>query len=192
MKKGSVAVLVLLLAFFAFSCGSSPASAPGVSDPTMPPWINEQPPEDMLWGIGVSSNVQQQMRMTMADSGARQDLARQLQTLAQGMVTDYSREAGGINNTAAMQFQESVSRQIAQANLQGAVPDLRWTTTDGKTLWVRVKMAKSDAARGVASETQKAIDSEAARYAEFKAMDALKMMEMQLEKNSTFPQPVIK
>ena len=192
MKKGIVAVLILALAIFAFSCSSGPAAAAGVSDPTMPPWVNEQPPEDMLWGIGVSSNAQQQMRLTMADSGARQDIARQLQTLAQGMVTDYSREAGGINNTAAMQFQESVSRQIAQATLTGAVRDVMWTTADGKTLWMRLKMSKADAAKTAADQAQKAIDSEAARYAEFKAMDALKMMDQQLEKNPTSPQPVIK
>jgi len=191
MKKGIFAVLILALAIFAFSCSSSPASPAGVSDPTMPPWVNEQPPEDMLWGIGVSSNAQQQMRLTMADSGARQDIARQLQTLAQGMVTDYSREAGGINNTAAMQFQETVSRQIAQATLTGAVRDVMWTTADGKTLWMRLKMSKADAAKTAADQAQKAIESEAARYAEFKAMDALKMMDQQLEKNPTSPQPVI-
>jgi len=145
----------------------------------------------MLYGIGVSANAQMQMRMTMADSGARQDIARQLQTLAQGMVTDYAREAGGINNTAAMQFQETVSRQVAQANLQGAVRDVTWTAPDNKTLWVRLKMSKDDAAKSASAEVSKAIDSEAARYAEFKAMDALKMMDMELQKNSTSPQPVI-
>ena len=72
MKKSIISILVIVLAVFAFGCKSSPK----VSDPSMPPWINEKPPEGMLWGIGVSSNVQQQMRMTMADSGARQDLAR--------------------------------------------------------------------------------------------------------------------
>jgi len=184
-----VSILILTLAFSAFSCKSSPT---GVGDPSMPPWVTEQPPEDMLWGIGVSSNAQQQMRMTMADSGARADLARQLQTMAQGMVTDYAREAGGIDNTAAMQFQETVSRQIAQANLQGAVRDVMWTTPDNKTLWIRLKISKADAAKSAAAEAQKAVDSEAARYAEFKAMDALKMMEMQLNKNSTSPQPVIR
>ncbi|MDR2049243.1 MAG: hypothetical protein LBP69_07285 [Treponema sp.] len=185
MKKA----ITVMLAVLVFSgCASKP---PAVSDPDMPPWINEQPPEGVLWGIGVSSNVQQNLRLTMADSAARQDLARQLQVLAQGMVTDYAREAGGIDNTAAMQFQESVSRQIAQANLQGAVRDLVWTTSDKKTLWIRLKLSKEDAARTAAAEAQKAIESEAARYAEFKAMDALKMMDQQLEKNSTSPQPVI-
>jgi hypothetical protein len=52
-------------------------------------------------------------------------------------------------------------------------------------------MSKEDAIRTAAEQAQKAIDSEAARYAEFKAMDALKMMDQQIEKNSTSPQPVI-
>ena len=188
MKKGIITVLILVLAFMAFGCKSSAAAAI-VSDTNMPVWINEQPPEDMLWGIGVSANAQQQMRMTMAEAGARADIARQLSTSVQGMVTDYAREAGGINNTAAMQFQETVNRQITEAELRGAVRELYWTTPDGKTLWVRMKMSKADAAKTAADQIDKAIESEAARYAEFKAMDALKMMDQNLKKNQTSPIP---
>lgn len=190
MQKRVFSVLAIVLAVFAVSCGSDPATA-AVSDPSVPPWINEQPPEDLIWGIGVAESSTLNMRMTMSESRARQDIARQLQTLAQGMITDYTREAGGVNNTAVVQFQESVSRQLTQATLQGATRDLTWTSPDSKTLWTRLKMNKADAAKSVADSTQKAIDSEAARYAEFKAMDALKMMDMQLQKTSTSPQPVM-
>ena len=184
MKKALLMVLAVALAFAAFGCKSN--SAPRVSDPNMPPWMNESPPEDVIWGIGVSENQQIQMRMTMADARARQDISRQLNTLVQGMVTDYAREAGGINNSAAMQFAESVSRQVTQSQLQGAIRDVSWTTPDGRILWTRLKMSKADAA----SVVKAAVDSEAARYAEFKAMDALRMMDMQLEKNPTSPIPV--
>lgn len=189
MRKVSGLILVFALAFFAFGCASSSGPA-GVSDPTMPPWINEQPPEDMLWGIGVADNQQQNMRMTMADSRARQDIARQMQTLAQGMVVDYAREAGGIDNTAAAQFQEVVSRQVAEATLQGAVRDIMWTTPDNRTLWMRVRISKADAARTVAGEVANAVNSDEARFAEFKAMDALRMMDAQIENNPQSPQPV--
>ena len=156
----------------------------------MPPWINDQPPEDMLWGIGVADNQQMNMRRTMADSRARQDIARQLSTLAQGMVTDYAREAGGISNAAVIQLQESISRQVAEANLRGAVPDQNWTAPDGRTLWMRVRISKADAAAAAAGEAMRVVDSEEARFAEFKAMDALRMMEAQLQRNPTSPQPV--
>jgi hypothetical protein len=191
MKK-SVLVFAALLALFALGgCKSAPKSAPaGITDPSMPPWINDKPPAGELWGIGVADNIQMQMRMTMADSRARQDLARQLQTLVQGMVVDYAREAGGIDNTAALQFQETVSRQIVEAKLTGADTDVRWNTPDNKTLWVRLRMSRDDAAKNAADQILKAVESEAARYAEFKAMDALKMMDQQLEKSQPAPQPV--
>jgi leucyl aminopeptidase (aminopeptidase T) len=192
MKKALVVCAVLVFALLAAGCGSTPAVPQAVGDPNMPPWINEQAPEDMLWGIGVSSNASISLRMTMADADARADIARQLQTTAQGMVTNYQREAGGIDNTAALGFQESISRQLAQATLQGAVRDVSWTTPDNKMLWVRVKMAKADAAKSVAAEVNKLVESEASRYAEFKAMDALKMMDEALDKYSSKPEPVIK
>ncbi|MDR1586685.1 MAG: hypothetical protein LBS57_04435 [Treponema sp.] len=193
MKKAVVSILALLLALLAAGCGSTPAAAPqAAGDPIMPPWMNEQAPEDVLWGIGVSNAASMSLRMTMADADARADIARQLQTLAQGMVTNYQREAGGINNTAALGFQESITRQLAQAKLQGAVKDESWYTPDGKTLYVRLKMLKADAAKSVAAEVDKLVESEASRYAEFKAMDALKMMDAELDKYSSQPDPVIK
>jgi leucyl aminopeptidase (aminopeptidase T) len=154
--------------------------------------MNEQPPEDMLWGVGVSSAASMQLRMDMADSGARADLARQLQTLAQGMVENFQRESGSIDAPAAMGFQQSVTRQLAQATLTGAVRDVSWTTPDNKTLWVRLKMSKADAAKLAGSEVGKVVENEASRYAEFKAMDALKMMDAELDKYTSKPEPVIK
>jgi hypothetical protein len=177
----------LLVALMAAGCKSAPA---GVDDPAMPPWINDRPPAGELWGVGVANNAQMQMRMTMADSRARQDLARQLQTLAQGMVVDYARDAGGIDNTVVLLFQETVSRQIVDAKLVGAVQDVMWNTPDRKTLWIRLKMSKEDAARNAEDQILKAVESEAARYAEFKAMEALKLMDQQLEKNHPAPLPV--
>ena len=177
----------LLVTLMTAGCKSTPA---GVDDPAMPPWINDKPPAGELWGVGVANNAQMQMRMTIADSRARQDLARQLQTLAQGMVVDYARDAGGIDNTVVLLFQETVSRQIVDAKLVGAVQDVMWNTPDRKTLWIRLKMSKDDAARNAEDQILKAVESEAARYAEFKAMEALKLMDQQLEKNHPAPQPV--
>jgi len=188
MKRGLLTILVLTLAFVAFGCRSAPAT--GVTDPSMPPWINEQPPEDVLWGIGVADNVQMNMRMTMADSRARQDIARQLEVVAQGMVTDWAREAGGMTDAAVAQFQESVSRQVTQATLRGAARETMWTAPDNRTLWVRVEITRADAAHTAADEITRAIDSDAARFAEWRAMNALEAMDRQLERTPTAPQPV--
>ena len=191
MNKVLLSILILSLAFFAFGCRGTPAPAPVVvADPTMPPWINDMPPEDMLWGIGVADNVQMNMRMTMADSRARQDIARQLNTVAQGMVTDYAREAGGITNAAVTQFQEMVSRQVTEATLQGVVRDEQWMAPDGRTLWMRVRVSRSDATRAAADEIARAVDSDEAAFAQWRAMDALNRLDDQLSRNPQSPIPV--
>jgi len=189
MRKPLLSILVLSLAFFAFGCRGTPAPV-AVADPTMPPWINDMPPEDVLWGIGVADNIQMNMRMTMADSRARQDIARQLNTVAQGMVTDYAREAGGITNAAVVQFQEMVSRQVTDVTLQGVVRDEQWMAPDGRTLWMRVRMNRADASRAAADEITRAIDSDAAAFAQWRAMDALNRMDEQLARNPPSPEPV--
>ena len=198
MKKKLFLAAALLAALFALplaACKSAPTSGSasgttsvpaGITDPSMPPWINDLPPDGELWGIGYADSALMNLRMTMADSRARQDLARQIETLAKGMVVDYARQGGGIADASVIQFQEEVSRQLVEAKLTGAVTNQRWDTPDHKSLWVRVKLSKEDAAGNI----QKAVDSEAARYAEFKAMEALKMMDQQLEKNPQSPQPV--
>jgi hypothetical protein len=128
----------------------------------------------------------------MAETAARSDIARQLQTMAQGMITNYQRESGGIQDTAVIEFQESVSRQLAQATFSGSARETSWTAPDGKTLWVRVRLSKSDAAASVALEVNKVVANEASRYAAFKAMDALKMMNAELDKYNSRPEPIIK
>jgi len=190
MKKGLLSILVLALTFFAFGCATQAPAPVGIADPTFPPWINDMPPEDALWGIGVADNVQVTMRMTMADHRARQDIARQLNTVAHGMVIDYAREAGGITDTAVVQFQETISRQVSEATLVGVVRDEQWMAPDGRTLWMRVRMNKADAARAAADEIARAVDSDAAAFAQWRAMDALNRMDEQLARTPTTPEPV--
>ena len=191
MKKTVLSLLVLSLAFFAFGCRGTPAPAPvAAADPTMPPWVNDVPPENVLWGIGVADNVLINMRMDVADSRARQDIARQLNTVVHGMVVDYAREAGGIADAAVVQFQETVSRQVTEATLRGVHRDVMWTAPDGRTLWMRVRMNKVDASMAAADEITRAIDSDAAAFAQWRAMDALNRMDDQLSRNPPSPEPV--
>jgi hypothetical protein len=190
MKKRMFGFIAVVFLMALIGCVSSGSKTTVMNASSMPPWFDEQPPAGMLWGIGVADNAQIQMRLKVADARAKTDITRQLNTLVQDMLVDYARDAGSIDSPTALQFQESVTRQISRANLQGAVKDVSWISPDGKTYWVRVKISKADAARAASDSISTAVDSEAARYAEFKAMDAIKMLETQLDKNSTAPNPV--
>jgi hypothetical protein len=139
-------------------------------------------PEDAIVGIGSANNSTDQMSLQMADARARQDIAFQLSAQVQAMITDYARQAGTIDETTALQLSETVGRQLANTTLTGARPEKREKSPDG-TWWVMVTYNKADAAKIAGG----LIDSEAARYAEFKAMEATKLMDAQLEKAALKP-----
>jgi hypothetical protein len=182
MKKFSV-VLICILAALAMGCGGAPDTR--VNDPNVPEWLNDFPPEDVLWGIGSAKQSTDNMSMTMAEARARQNIANQLSVEVQGMITDYARDAGTINNQTSLALAESVSRQVTDATLTGVTPIKRWKAPND-TWWYLLQLSKTDAAR-TASDI---IDSEAARYSEFKSMEALKLMDVQLAKKNDKPVPV--
>jgi hypothetical protein len=174
MKKSSVLLLLALAAALIMGC----ASAPAVPEFVLNPPIRD----DAIIGIGRAKNIEEQMSIQMADARARQDIAFQLSAQVQAMITDYARQAGTIDETTALQLSETVGRQLANITLTGARPEKREKSPDG-TWWVMVAYSKADAAKTAAS----VIDSEAARYAEFKAMEATNLMEAQLEKAQLKP-----
>jgi hypothetical protein len=183
MKKFAV-VLVCLLAVLAIGCSSVPPDT-RVDDPNVPEWLNDFPPEDALWGIGSAKQSTDNMSMTMAEARARQNIANQLSVEVQGMITDYARDAGTVNNQTSLALAESVSRQVTDAKLSGVTPINRWKSPNG-TWWFLLQLKKADAAKAAAD----IVDSEAARYSEFKAMESLKLMDAQLAKKNDKPVPV--
>ncbi|MDR1637288.1 MAG: LPP20 family lipoprotein [Treponema sp.] len=193
MKKVFPVIAVLILALVALGCASqpAPAAAPVAPPATLPPWINDIAPEDALWGIGSAKQSSQQMSMTMAETRARADIARQLSTTVEGMITDYTRDANmGTANQASIGLQESINRQLSQAKLTGARTDQRWSAPDG-TLWTRVVYSKADAAKYAADSIKNVVDNDEARYAEFKAMEATKLMDEQLSKYKSDPNKTV-
>jgi len=177
MKKISLILLVLSLAFALVACASKPTSTT-TGPTTTPEWLNDFPPEDALWGIGVAKQSSTSMSMTTAEARARVAVARQLQTKVQAMFTDYNLDAGNVRNQANSSLQEDVSRQITNMDISGARPIKRWQSPDG-TWWFLVEMKKSDAKAQVSS----ILRNEEASYAQFKAQEALKYMDSQLAKN---------
>jgi hypothetical protein len=177
MKKIFVILLALSFVFVAAACKSSPTSTT-TGPTTTPEWLNDFPPEDVLWGIGIAKQSSAQMSMTTAEARARVAVARQLDTKVQAMFTDYNLDAGTVSNQANASMQEDVSRQITNMNISGARPIKRWEAPDG-TWWYLVEFKKSDAKNAVAS----ILGNQEAAFAQFKAQQALQMLDSQLAKN---------
>jgi len=176
MKKAFSILLVLSLVFMAVACKSAPTSTT-TGPTTTPEWLNDFPPEDVLWGIGVAKQSSPTMSMTTAEARARVAVARQLNTKVQAMFTDYNLDAGNVNAQANASLQEDVSRQITNMDVSGAQPVKKWQAPDG-TWWFLVELKKSDAKAAVAS----ILRNEEAAFAQFKAQQALDMLDAQLAK----------
>jgi hypothetical protein len=181
MKKGLIAVVVLALAVTVFGCKSD-GQVRLSKDPDIPSFVANPPAaEDAIFGVGGAKMNSPNQSLQAADARARTDLSTKLNTEVQSMIIDYNRNAGTENNQASLTFYESISRQLTTAELRGVEVVLREQTADG-TYWTLMKLSKADAARQAADAIGDVYENEAARYAEFKAMDALRMMEEQLDK----------
>jgi hypothetical protein len=181
MKKGfSICLLVITVVFLATSCGGSPAAR----QDNLPPWLNDVPGEDVLWGIGSAKQSTIQLSRTAAEARARTSIARTLQVKVENMFTDYNRDAGTPGEQASLTLVEEIGRQITSMQLNGARPIQQWQAPDG-TWWFLVEMQKADAKASV----DQMFHSEAARYAEFKTDEALRMLDSQLARQEK-PIPV--
>ena len=124
MRRTSIIILVLvvLMAFFATSCGSVPAAPPVQADPVSD-FIREtrrNAPEDALLGIGTSTHSNRAMARTTAETRARAEIVRQLDVVVRSMITDYM--AGSeAEPEALLSFQESVTQTLAASQLRGAI-----------------------------------------------------------------------
>jgi hypothetical protein len=186
MKKSHI-LWALLAVSLVMGCASKPDPAPGGSgNPNIPEFVLNPPTaEDAIFGTGSAKLSNANLSITAAEARARQSLAFTLQAHVQAMIVDYARNAGNEGNMASIELVEIVGRQLTDATLTGAAVVKREQTQDG-AFWVLMSYKKADAARVAAS----VIDSEAARYAEFKALEALKMMDTQLSKSTIPPIPV--
>ncbi|MDR2484127.1 MAG: LPP20 family lipoprotein [Treponema sp.] len=185
MKKICLVLMVPILTVLVAGCASSKKTAQGVPS-DIPDWfLNPPVQEDAIFGSGSAKMSDLNMSLTMAESRARQSIALTLNAYVQAMIVDYTRNAGNVDNTSDLTFAETVGRQLTNAKLSGATVYKRGNGKDG-TFYVLVSLKKADAARAASD----VIESEAAKYAEFKAMEAIKMMEYQLNKTNVKPEPI--
>jgi hypothetical protein len=102
------------------ACGGGPKgeSMPEMSN--LPEWVMNQPP---LCGVGI-----QKFRGTLgsaksfAESSAREDLARQLETRVKSMIKQYNQEGGTEDGDISEELSTRASVTLSKQTLNGAVP----------------------------------------------------------------------
>jgi hypothetical protein len=138
---------IIFLAFITFSTAS--LYAQNTSDPALtgvPQFVNDayiQASQDVLIGIGTyrvntdMSNIS--FAIAVAQTRARADIARQLDSIVVKMVAAYTAQSD-LNPNAALSFRESVIRTLSAAELRGA--KMIHLQTDQGLLWVVMEYGK--------------------------------------------------
>ena len=180
MKKIMLGFLVVLTLFGMMSCGSKKVS--GLPDFV----LNPPTADDAFYGVGYGKQSTFQMSKTISMTNARADIARQIETSIQAAVVSYAQEAGVDGNTQTIAFAESITREITNTTLSGATPTRFEQDAEGG-VWVLMSYPKSNMLKAA---EEAFVRNEDAAFAEFKADQAMKMLDAQLANNPTQSQPV--
>jgi hypothetical protein len=113
----------------------------GVSAQTFPSWLNDTPPDDVLWGVGSAKMANRNLSQPIAEARARSSISFSLNSTIKSAITDHNRDATVNGVTVSSSLQESITRILTSSQLEGSRPNKIWFAPDG-TAWVRVEYSK--------------------------------------------------
>ena len=173
MKKNVIVISALLALVLLAGCASG-GSEKVKERRDLPEWfLNPPVSEDVIYGLGMAKMSSDSLSRDTAIARARKDVALQVSTRVQSMMTDYAQEAGAEGNTQTINFVETITKQIADVELRNAVTEKVYAAVDGNW-FAMVSYPKGQFSEDVAEIFSR---NEDAAFAEFKADQALKMLE---------------
>lgn len=174
-------------------CASTPSnSEPTVQAPTrivgaegvpMPEWVHNIPKaEDVMYFVAEGRNG---TTLTAKKYNAQQDAARQIgewkSSVIKSSIKDYVQEAGETGNTQSLELLEVASIARAQADTSGIRQSLSWVNQKGEYIAL-FEYPKTDLKNSFKSSLNEFVRNESAAYAEFKADEAFRFLEAEMDK----------
>ncbi len=177
MSKGVASILVLGFAISVFigACGSK-----GIGKSDVPDWyLNPPQSKDKIYGVGASEQMASvDLARQVADQNARANLAQTIQVNVQNMLRTYLQQSGTMENTKAIQFSESVSKQVTNLTLSGAAISKR--ESKGGKIFSLADLSQDSIRNALLTAARDA----AAQYAELKAQKAFDALEKEIGKGN--------
>jgi hypothetical protein len=113
-----------------------------------PSWMNEMPPDGVLWGVGIAKQSSLGFSKTMAEARARQSIAGQLESCVNSALTDHTEDTTTGVNMVSTSMQEGILRVISSAQLAGSKVINVFQASDG-TYYCRIQYSKEEAKRWI-------------------------------------------
>jgi len=185
MKKIIGVTVALCFALGFASCGSSPKNTGSSNTPAeaklperrvggaVPQFVKDaikKAPEDALVGIGTAKAASLSLARTTATTRARAEISRQMNTMIQDMVRDYS--AGSeVDTKAALSFQENMTVALSKSTLTGS-SIVDEDQDDNGNYWVVVMLSKVNTVKEI-NQAQAAARLAVPAMASFNAEDRM-------------------
>ena len=190
LQKGMILLAVLLsgMIFFAGCAAQKPKPKPGPPPEQaqcIPGWqVNPPSAEDGIYGTGIAKMQMASLSKKTSDARARDEVVQAIQIKVQTMMKDFLQQAGIGEQAQALQFSQSVSKQISSHVLYGCKIVKRKICPDGTwhslALWP--KNAASELKNEIASQAKDLVKNEYALYNEFKAKNGFEELQKELDK----------
>lgn len=176
MKRAFAAIPVGAVLALLVACATGPA----INKRDIPSfYLNPPKSKDYIYGVGEAKLSTLSLSRTTALSRARDDVSRQVQVAVKNAVTDYAQQAGEGKNQQTIQFVETISRQVADVTLSGVRTEKIEPTSDG-TVYALVSYPMANLMNVAGREFSR---NEASAFAEFKANEAVKRLQAEVENN---------
>jgi hypothetical protein len=144
----------------------------------MPGWYMNPPKSDeKIYGVGVSEKTESiQLGRDVAVANARNDLAGKIQVSVQSMLRTFLQQSGTMEESRALQFSESVGKQIVNVTLTGS--DVSKTEIRDGRYFALVEISMESINNAIHTAARNA----AAEYSELKARRALDDLDKAIDK----------
>ena len=155
---------IIILSFIVGACGPGTVSKGGVPD-----WfLNPPQSKDKIYGTGASEKTASiQLGKDVAVGNARNALAGKIQISVQSMLRTFLQQSGTMEESRALQFSESVGKQVVNVTLSG-VDVSKVEVKDGR-VYALVEISMDSIKKAIGTSSRDA----AAEYSELKAKSAL-------------------
>jgi len=170
--------VALAVAVLIGACG-----AKNIKGNMAPDWYLNPPQNgNKIYGTGASEKTQSlELGKQVADANARSNLAQTIQVSVQGMIRTYLQQSGTIEQARALQYAESVGKQVYDVSLVGATIEKR--QEEGGRMFSLVSISKDSVKNSLLS----AVRDAAAQMAEQKAKQAFDELGKEIEKGREIP-----
>ena len=179
-RISGVCILVILVAVIVGACGPK-----AVNKGMAPKWyLNPPDSKDKIYGTGSSPKTQSlELAKQVADANARAALANTIQVSVQSMVRTFLQQSGTMEDAKALQFSESVGKQVVDMKLTGV------EITKRELMGGRCFSLAEVSMESMKNALLSAVRDAAAEYSEKKARQAFDDLEKEIDKGNI---PIIK